>query len=138
MSLISDSFLDRLSMQILTSSVENSLNASFAILGLLASNPGLTNDQWTNYTQRTLFLRPNVKTLVYCERVLASERAEFEREQNATIKTILPNGTWIDQSPQEEYAPIVFETEDVDLYMYDVQSSPVLSPALLIARKSPL
>jgi histidine kinase 2/3/4 (cytokinin receptor) len=122
-------------MQILRSEVENNLNASFVILGLVASVPSLNNLQWRNYTRRTLFLRPNVKTLVYCARVLASQRTDFERKYNATIKTILPNGTWVDQSPQEEYAPVLFETEDLQLYMYDVGSSATLSPALFSARK---
>lgn len=118
--------------------MENSLNASFVILGLLAGVPTLTEDQWKNFTRWTLFLRPNVKTLVYCERVLASQRAEFERQHNSTIKTILANMTWIDQVPQAEYAPIVFETEDVALYMFDLTASPILAEALFTARKSPL
>ncbi|KAG0604865.1 hypothetical protein M758_9G014700 [Ceratodon purpureus] len=124
--------------EILRSEVENSLNASFVILGLLAGVPSINNDQWRNYTRRTLFLRPNVKTLVYCERVLASQRVDFERKHNATIKTILANGTWLDQSPQDEYAPIVFETEDVELNLYDVASSPILSQALFTARDTGL
>lgn len=125
-------------MQILRSEVENSLNASFVILGLLASVPTLNEAIWKNFTRRTLFLRPNVKTLVYCERVLASQRVEFEREHNASIITVTANGTWVNQSLEDEYAPVVFETEDVQLYMYDAASSPILAQALFTARKSPL
>lgn len=125
-----------MSMQILRSEVENSLNASFVILGLLASVPTVNGDQWKNFTRRTLFLRPNVKTLVYCQRVLDSQRAEFERERNASILMYSPNNTVVPMVPQAEYAPIVFVTEDVEaLYMFDVTSSPILAEALFAARK---
>lgn len=115
--------------------MENNLNASFVALGLIAGVPYVNDSIWKNFTRRTLFLRPNVRTLVYCERVLASQRSEFERKYNATIVTILPNGTRWKRGPADEYAPVVFQTEDVDLYMYDAGSSPILDEALVKARK---
>lgn len=122
-------------MQILRSQVENNLNASFVALGLIASVPDVDDTIWKNFTRRTLFLRPNVKTLVYCQRLLGSQRAEFERAHNRSIMTVLANSSWARREQADEYAPVVFETDDVDLYMYDAGSSPILNQALVKARK---
>ena len=125
--------------QILRSEVENNLNASFVIIGLVASvGANVTDSMWKNFTRRTLFLRPNVKTLVYCDRVLSSQRAAFEREHNATIKTVTSNGTWVDRAPDSEYAPIIYETDDIQLYLFDAGSVPILQKALFFARDTGL
>lgn len=120
--------------EILRSQVENNLNASFVALGLIASVPDVDDTIWKNFTRRTLFLRPNVKTLVYCQRLLGSQRAEFERAHNRSIMTVLANSSWARREQADEYAPVVFETDDVDLYMYDAGSSPILNQALVKAR----
>jgi histidine kinase 2/3/4 (cytokinin receptor) len=125
--------------EILSSEVENNLNASFVILGLVASVPNLNESVWTTFTSQTLFLRPNVQTLLYCQRVLAEDRPSFEKDHNGSILYILPNGT-LEVCPYNatatEYAPVVYETQDEHLYLVDIASYPILQMALFSARDS--
>ncbi len=113
------------------------MNASFVILGLVASVPNLNESVWTTFTSQTLFLRPNVQTLLYCQRVLAEDRPSFEKDHNETIRYILPNGT-LEVCPYNstEYAPVLYETQDEHLYLVDIASYPILQMALFSARDS--
>jgi histidine kinase 2/3/4 (cytokinin receptor) len=125
-------------VEILRSEVENNLNASFVIIGLLASVPQLNESTWLQFTSSTLFLRPNVIELVYMQRVLNSERAAFEQRMNTTIKTLNSTG-WFPRPEDSEYSPIVFETEaDEGYFMLDPSSYPLLKSAIYAARDSGL
>jgi hypothetical protein len=118
--------------------VENNLNASFVIIGLVASVPQLNETTWISFTSSTLFLRPNVKQLFYVQRVLNSERTAFEQRMNATIKTLNASG-WFPMAEEPEYSPIVLETEDYEGYfMLDSGSYPILKSAIYAARDTGL
>jgi len=120
-------------VEILRSEVENNLNASFVIIGLVASVPQLNETTWISFTSSTLFLRPNVKQLFYVQRVLNSERTAFEQRMNATIKTLNASG-WFPMAEEPEYSPIVFETKDYEGYfMLDSGSYPILKSAIYAA-----
>lgn len=123
--------------QILKSEVENNLNASFVIVGLLASLPDLNETTWRKFTVQTLFLRPNVKRLVYMRRVLQDERPAFEKKWNGSISYIISNRTVI-RGNDTEYAPIVFETSDINLTLLDPSAYPVLASAIRATRDTGL
>jgi uncharacterized membrane-anchored protein YhcB (DUF1043 family) len=91
-------------VEILRSEVENNLNASFVIIGLVASVPQLNETTWISFTSSTLFLRPNVKQLFYVQRVLNSERTAFEQRMNATIKTLNASG-WFPMAEEPDIHP---------------------------------
>ena len=125
--------------QVLKSEVENNLNASFVIVGLVASVPDLNNSQWVSYTRRTLFLRPTVKTLVYQQRVLASERAAFERKWNRSILYITDDYQFIRRPDNDtEYSPILFQTDDVNFTFVDAGAYPLYRGAIDAARDTGL
>lgn len=119
--------------------MENNLNASFVIIGLVASVPNLNETIWRKFTLQTLFLRPNVKSLVYMERVLQSERAAFERKWNASISVWSNNATHL-RSNFSEYAPIVFDSESTaaPVTLLDPAAYPVLRSAIFAARDTGL
>jgi histidine kinase 2/3/4 (cytokinin receptor) len=117
--------------------VENNLNASFVIIGLLASVPDLNETTWQRFTYQTLFLRPNVKTLVYMERVLAADRAAFEKKWNGSISYVNASGV-VPRPNATEYAPIVFETSDVNDTLLDPSAYPVLASAIHATRDTGL
>ncbi|KAG0620695.1 hypothetical protein M758_4G236100 [Ceratodon purpureus] len=125
--------------EVLKSEVENNLNASFVIVGLVASVPDLNNSQWVSYTRRTLFLRPTVKTLVYQQRVLASERAAFERKWNRSILYITDDYQFIRRPDNDtEYSPILFQTDDVNFTFVDAGAYPLYRGAIDAARDTGL
>lgn len=125
--------------QVLKSEVENNLNASFVIVGFIASVPDLSNSQWVSFTSRTLFLRPNVKTLVYQQRVLASERAAFERKWNSSILYITSDQQLVRRPDNDtEYSPILFETDDVNYRFVDAGAYPLYRGAIDAARDTGL
>ncbi|CAK9212971.1 unnamed protein product [Sphagnum troendelagicum] len=124
--------------EILRSELENNLNASFVILGLVASVAELNESIWLGFTNATLFLRPNVKRLVYMERVLADQRAAFEQKWNATIITINAAGVLLRRPDAAEYAPILFETDDGYYFLLDPTSYPLLQSAIFAARDTGL
>ena len=125
--------------KVLRTEVENNLNASFVIVGLVASVPDLDNTMWLSYTSRTLYLRPNVKTLVYIERVLASERAAFEKKYNTSILYVAPGNKYIPRPDNEtEYSPIVLETAGVNFLYVDVGAYPLYRGAIDAARDTGL
>jgi histidine kinase 2/3/4 (cytokinin receptor) len=118
--------------------LENNLNASFVILGLVASVAELNESIWLSFTNATLFLRPNVKRLVYMERVLADQRAAFEQKWNATIITVNSAGVVSWRPDAAEYAPILFETDDGYYFLLDPTSYPLLQSAIFAARDTGL
>ncbi|GAA0147489.1 histidine kinase receptor of two-component system [Lithospermum erythrorhizon] len=66
-------------------------------------------DQQTfaEYAARTSFERPLLSGVAYAERVKNSERAEFERQNGFTIKTMEGHPSPI----KDEYAPVIFTQE---------------------------
>ena len=118
--------------------MENNLNASFVIIGLVASVPELNESTWVSFTKQTLFLRPNVKRLVYLQRVLANERDAFERKWNATISTLDQNNQTIRRPNDTEYSPIIYETNDVNYLFLDPGANPLLKTAIDAARDTGL
>jgi len=102
-------------------------------VGLVASVPQLNESIWLSFTRQTLFLRPNVKKLVYMKRVLASERAAFEAQWNASIMGYA-NGKFVLRTNDTEYSPILFETDDLSYLFFDPASSPILKTAIYNAR----
>lgn len=128
-------------VQVLKSQVENNLNASFVIVGLLASVPEVNADMWVNFARRTLFLRPTVKRLVYVERVLAANRDAFERKWNSSILYINNSNETVERPRNDtEYSPIVFETDDVFVkYLFvDAGAYPPYRSAIDAARDTGL
>lgn len=123
--------------QILKSDLENNLNASFVITGLVASVPNLDETIWRGYCSQTLFLRPNVKRLVYMERVLQNERPAFERRWNGSISYVEGNKSYV-RGNDTEYAPIVFETANVPFTLVDPAAFPVLANVIHAARDTGL
>lgn len=125
--------------QILKSELENNLNASFVIIGLVASVPNVDESIWRNFALQTLFLRPNVKSLVYLERVLQSERAAFERKWNGSI-SVWFNNTASVRSNSSEYAPVVFESQPTDppVPLLDHAAYPSRRSAIFAARDTGL
>lgn len=102
-------------------------------MGLVASLPQLNESIWLSFTRQTLFLRPNVKKLVYMKRVLASDRTAFEAQWNSSIMGYA-NGKLVLRTNDTEYSPILFETEDLNYLFFDPASSPILKIAIYHAR----
>ncbi|KAK4371254.1 hypothetical protein RND71_010729 [Anisodus tanguticus] len=73
-------------------------------------NPSAIDQKtFAEYTARTAFERPLLSGVAYAERVLNSEREEFEREHGWTIKTMER-----EPSPlRNEYSPVIFSQETV-------------------------
>jgi histidine kinase 2/3/4 (cytokinin receptor) len=136
---VSSIFTLCLQFQVLKSEVENNLNASFVIVGLVASVPELDEAMWVSFTDRTLFLRPNVRRLVYVERVLASERAAFEKKWNTSILYVTPQGAFVPRAYNDtEYSPIVFETDDEHFRFVDSGAYPLYRNTIDVARDTGL
>lgn len=114
------------------------MNASFVIIGLVASVPELNESTWVSFTKKTLFLRPNVKRLVYLQRVLANERDAFERKWNATITALDKNNETMRRPNDTEYSPIIYETDDVNLLFLDPGFNDLLKSAIYAARDTGL
>lgn len=119
--------------------MENNLNASFVIIGLVASVRDLNESIWRTFTLQTLRLRPNVRSLVYMERVLQSERAAFERKWNGSISVWHNNATQL-RANFSEYAPIVFESQPTDapVPLLDPAAHAVLRSAIFATRDTGL
>ena len=119
--------------QIFVSEVDNNLGASFVILGLVASVSYVDQHIWLTFTQQTLFLRPHVRSLAYCLRVLADQRAAFEQKYNSTISVTL-NGTSQTRGYAAEYAPVILQSANISSYMNDLSGYPILDSAIVLAR----
>ncbi|KAF8378824.1 hypothetical protein HHK36_030173 [Tetracentron sinense] len=64
---------------------------------------------FAEYTDRTAFERPLLNGVAYAQRVVNSEREEFEKQHGWTIKTMER-----EPSPgRDEYAPVIFSQETV-------------------------
>ncbi|CAN4081025.1 unnamed protein product [Withania somnifera] len=73
-------------------------------------NPSAIDQKtFAEYTARTAFERPLLSGVAYAERVLDSEREEFEREHGWTIKTMEREPSQI----RDEYSPVIFSQETV-------------------------
>nr|BAL43559.1 cytokinin receptor histidine protein kinase [Petunia x hybrida] len=73
-------------------------------------NPSaLDQKTFAEYTARTAFERPLLSGVAYAERVLNSEREEFEREHGWTIRTMEREPSPI----RDEYSPVIFSQETV-------------------------
>lgn len=125
-------------LQILRAEVENNLNASFVIIGLVASVPNLNEDVWLSFTKQTLFLRPNVRRLVYMERVLDANRSTFEASWNRSIFYINSSGIVVRRENDTEYSPIIYETDDKSYVLLDPAAYPILKSAIYAARDTGL
>lgn len=116
-------------MQVFKSEVDNNLGASFVILGLVTSVPNVDQPTWMAFTNQTLFLRPHVRSLVYCLRVLAPQRAEVEQRYNGTF-FIYRNQTRIPREPDLEYAPVILQSFNISSFLLDVYGYPIWRAAI--------
>lgn len=103
------------------------------ILGLVASVPDVDQKTWLAFTDQTLFLRPHVRSLVYSVRVLPDQRAAVERKYNASITLVNATGTYV-RGPDEEYAPIILMSANINSFMVDMYAYPILRSSLIQAR----
>ncbi|XP_047973475.1 histidine kinase 4-like isoform X1 [Salvia hispanica] len=74
-------------------------------------NPSaIDQETFAEYTARTAFERPLLSGVAYAQRILNSEREEFERRHGWTIRTMEEE----EPSPvRDEYAPVIFSQETV-------------------------
>jgi histidine kinase 2/3/4 (cytokinin receptor) len=119
---------------VFTSEVDNNLGASFVILGLVTSVPNVVQSTWKAFTDQTLFLRPHVKSLVYCLRVLEAQRAAVEKEYNGTFYMTAPNNRSYPVATAAEYAPIIFVSADVTTVLLDLYNYTILQSSIIQAR----
>lgn len=70
---------------------------------------GLKQKTFGDYTAKTAFERPLLSGVAYAQRVLNSERKEFERQHGWTIMTMKKKPSPI----RDEYAPVVFSQETI-------------------------
>lgn len=79
-------------------------------------------ETFAEYTACTSFERPLLSGVAYAERVVNSERENFERQHGWTIKTMEKEPS----PPQDEYAPVIFSQETVSyIKSLDMMSSEV-------------
>ncbi|KAL6970050.1 Histidine kinase 4 [Sarracenia purpurea var. burkii] len=73
-------------------------------------NPSaIDQETFAEYTARTAFERPLLSGVAYAQRVVSSEREEFERKHGWTIRTME-----MEPSPiRDEYAPVIFSQQTV-------------------------
>ncbi|KAA8532429.1 hypothetical protein F0562_032462 [Nyssa sinensis] len=69
----------------------------------------IDQETFAEYTARTAFERPLLSGVAYAQRVVDSERGEFERQHGWTIRTMKREPSPI----RDEYAPVVFSQETV-------------------------
>lgn len=94
----------------------------------------LYQEIFASYTARTAFERPLMSGVAYAQRVLQSEREEFERLQGWKIRHMHTKEV---QSTQEEYAPAVFSQDTVSyLISLDMMSGQHDRENILRARES--
>lgn len=81
------------------------------------------------YTARTAFERPLMSGVAYAQRILHSEREEFERRHGWTIRTMEEEPSPI----RDEYAPVIFSQETVSyIESLDMMSGEVSCVCLLM------
>ncbi|PIN03905.1 Sensory transduction histidine kinase [Handroanthus impetiginosus] len=69
----------------------------------------IDQETFAEYTARTAFERPMLSGVAYAQRILNSEREEFERQHGWTIRTMENEPSPI----RDEYAPVIFSQETV-------------------------
>ena len=81
-------------------------------------------ETFAEYTARTAFERPLLSGVAYAQRILNSEREEFERQHGWTIRTMEEE----EPSPiRDEYAPVIFSQETVSyIESLDMMSGEVI------------
>ncbi|CAB4295864.1 unnamed protein product [Prunus armeniaca] len=73
-------------------------------------NPSaIDQETFAEYTARTAFERPLLSGVAYAQRVLDSDRENFERQHGWTIKTMEREPSPV----RDEYAPVIFSQETV-------------------------
>ncbi|KAK8537373.1 hypothetical protein V6N13_042302 [Hibiscus sabdariffa] len=73
-------------------------------------NPSaIDQETFAEYTARTAFERPLLSGVAYAERVVHSERGQFERQHGWTIKTMQREPSPV----RDEYAPVILSQETV-------------------------
>lgn len=84
---------------------------------------GVMQETFAEYTARTAFERPLLSGVGYAQRVVDSEREEFERKHGWTIRTMER-----ENSPsRDEYAPVIFSQETVSyIESLDMMSGEVI------------
>ncbi|KAL6566300.1 Histidine kinase 4 [Orobanche gracilis] len=73
------------------------------------SPSAIDQETFAEYTARTAFERPLLIGVAYAQRILFSEREEFERRNGWTIRTMEKEPSPI----RDEYAPVIFSQETV-------------------------
>lgn len=80
-------------------------------------------ETFAEYTARTAFERPLLNGVAYAQRILNSERDEFERQHGWTIRTMEKEPSPI----RDEYAPVIFSQETVSyIESLDMMSGEVI------------
>ncbi|PNY02812.1 histidine kinase 4-like protein, partial [Trifolium pratense] len=73
-------------------------------------NPSaIDQETFAEYTARTAFERPLLSGVAYAQRVVNSEREQFEKQHGVVIKTMEREASPI----RDEYAPVIFAQETV-------------------------
>jgi histidine kinase 2/3/4 (cytokinin receptor) len=80
-------------------------------------------ETFAEYTARTAFERPLLSGVAYAQRVVNSERDQFEKQHGVVIKTMVER----EASPiRDEYAPVIFAQETLSyLESIDMMSGEV-------------
>ncbi|KAB1205907.1 Histidine kinase 4 [Morella rubra] len=69
----------------------------------------IDQETFAEYTARTAFERPLLSGVAYAQRVINSERENFERQHGWTIKTMQREPSPV----RDEYAPVIFSQDSV-------------------------
>ncbi|KAL5052456.1 hypothetical protein RYX36_033138 [Vicia faba] len=73
-------------------------------------NPSaIDQETFAEYTARTAFERPLLSGVAYAQRVVNSEREQFEKQHGVVIKTMEREASQV----KDEYAPVIFAQETV-------------------------
>ena len=79
-------------------------------------------ETFAEYTARTAFERPLLSGVAYAQRVMDSDRENFERQHGWTIKTMERKPSPV----RDEYAPVIFSQESLSyLASLDMMSGEV-------------
>ncbi|KAD2393456.1 hypothetical protein E3N88_40433 [Mikania micrantha] len=98
-------------------------------------NPSVIDQEtFAEYTARTAFERPLMSGVAYAQRVLDSQRIDFESQHGGTIRTMANK----EPSPhRDEYAPVIFSQETVSyLDLVDMMSGEEDRENILRARST--
>lgn len=88
----------------------------------------LIQETFAEYTAQTAFERPLLSGVAYAQRVVHSEREEFEREHGWRIRTMEEEPSPI----TDEYAPVILSQETVSyIKSLDMMSGEVMFPSVM-------